>query len=144
MPVPGTPTGLSISAEKTFMNIGFDNFPLGFSFKIMQNGTLEYGQEYIHFHLPYGELNTGVSGLITDTANLLYSATALGIQMSDQLGRVNFIISNPADAVTDIMIGGDALNILYATCNGRLFRRRLNTKGAMSWSPPVKPSRPRL
>ena len=142
--VPGIPTGISISAEQTFINIGFDDLPLGYSFKISQNGTLDYGQEYIHYHLPYGETTPRVSGLVTDTANLLYSATALGIQMSDQLGRVNLIIAKPAQVVTDLKIGGDDLNILYAICSGKLFRRKLNTKAALSWLPAVKPSRPRL
>ena len=142
--VPGIPTGISISAEQTFINIGFDDLPLGYSFKISHNGTLDYGQEYIHYHLPYGETTPRVSGLVTDTANLLYSATGLGIQMSDQLGRVNLIISKPAQVVTDLKIGGDDLNILYAICSSKLFRRKLNTKAALSWLPAVKPSRPRL
>src|SRR5215204_6177336 len=142
--VPGIPTGLSISAEQTFINIGFDDRPLGYSFKILQNGTLNYGQDYIHYHLPYGETTPQVSGLVTDTANLLYSATALGIQISDQLGRVNLIISKPAQVLTDLKIGGDDFNILYAICNGKLFRRKLNTKAVLSWLPAVKPSRPRL
>ena len=142
--VPGIPTGVAISAEQTFINIGFDDLPLGYSFKILQNGVLDYGQEYIHYHLPYGETTPKVSSLVTDTANLLYSATPLGIQMSDQLGRVNLIISNPAQVVTELKIGGDDFNILYAICNGKLFRRTLNTKAALSSSPAVRPSRPRL
>lgn len=142
--VPGIPTGLAISAEQTFINLGFDDVQLGYSFKILQDGSLGYGQEYIHYHLPYGETSPGVSGLVTDTANLLYSATALGVQMSDQLGRVNFIISKPADTITDIKIGGEDFSILYASCHGKLFRRKLNTRGSQSWLPAVKPSRPRM
>lgn len=142
--VPGTPTGLAFSAEQSFINIGFDDLPFGYSFKIMQDGSLHNGQEYIHYHSSYGEITPRVSALITDTANLLYSASTMGIQMSDQLGRVNFIISKPAQTITDIKIGGEDFNILYASGDGKLFRRTLNTKGVMSWLPPVKPSRPRL
>lgn len=142
--LPGTPAGLALSAEQTFINVGFEDLPLGYSFRILANGSLDYGQEYIHYHIPYGETMPRVSGLVTDTANLLYSATALGIQMSDQLGRVNLIISGPAPSVTDIKMGGDNFNVLYAISNGRLFRRELHTKAALSWLPPVKPSRPRL
>jgi hypothetical protein len=142
--VPGVPTGLAISAEQTFINVGFDDIPLGYSFQIMQDGSLDYGQEYIHYHLPYGKNLPRVSGLVTDTANLLYSATAVGIQMSDQLGRVNFIISKPADMINDIKVGGDDFNILYASCDGKLFRRQLNTRGIQPWLPPIKPLRPRM
>jgi hypothetical protein len=142
--VPGLPTGLSISAEHTFINIGFDDIPFGYSFKIMQDGSLHDGQEYIHYHLRHGQTYPGVSALLIDTANLLYSATSLGIQMSDQLGRVNFIISKPGSTITDIKMGGDNFSILYASCDGKLFRRKLNTMGNQSWLPPVKPPRPRM
>ena len=142
--VPGNPTGLAISGDQTSINLGFENLLSGYSFKIREDGTPDYGQEYIHYHIPYGVTSPGVTGLVTDTANLLYSATALGIQMSDQLGRVNFIISKPANIITDIKIGGKDFNILYANCNGILFRRKLNTKGTLSWLPAVKPSKPRL
>ena len=142
--IPGVPTGLALSTEQTFINVGFEDLPFGYSFRILATGALDCGQEYIHYHLPYGETMPRVSGLVTDTANLLYSATALGIQMSDQLGRVNLIISKPAPLVTDLKMGGDNFNVLYAICNERLFRRELNTKAALSWLPPVKPSKPRL
>lgn len=142
--VPGNPRGLAISGDQTSINLGFENLPSGYSFKILEDGTPDYGQEYIHYHLPYGSTSTGITGLVTDTSNLLYSATAVGIQMSDQLGRVNFIISKPANTITDIRIGGKDFNVLYANCNGRLFRRKLNTKGTLSWLPAVKPPKPRL
>ena len=142
--LPGKPTGLAISSEQTFMNIGFDDLLLGYSFKIMENGTLEHGQEYIHYHAPYAAAAPAITGLVTDTANLLYSATALGIQMSDQLGRVNLIISKPADHILDIKIGGKDFNVLYLNAGGKLFRRKINTKGTLSWTPAVKPARPRL
>jgi gluconolactonase len=126
------------------MNIGFDNIQFGYSFRIMQDGSLDNGQEYVHYHLSHGQAFPGVSGLLVDTANLLYSATNLGIQISDQLGRVNLIISKPAGTVTDIKMGGEDFSVLYAICDGKLFRRKLNTRGTQSWLSPVKPSRPRM
>ena len=142
--VPATPADLSLSGEQTFLSLAFRDIPLGYSFRLSENGELHSGQEYIHYHIPYGQTTSGITALVTDTANLLYSASRAGIQMSDQLGRVNFIISNPADFITDIKIGGPGFNILYANCNGRLFRRTLNTKGVLPWLPPVKSPRPRL
>lgn len=142
--VPGYPTALAISAEQTFMNVGFDNHQLGYSFKIMSDGNLSYGQDYIHYHLPYGSATPAVSAMVADTSNLLYSATSSGIQMSDQLGRVNLIISRPADPISDLKFGGPGFNFLYASCKGKLFQRKLNTKGIVSWMGPVKPPQPRL
>ncbi|MBC7828587.1 MAG: gluconolactonase [Chitinophagaceae bacterium] len=142
--VSGNPTGLAHSAEQTFLHIGFYDQQLGYSFKIMEDGTLAYGQEYTHYHVPYGSTAPGTTAMVTDTANLLYSATFSGIQMSDQLGRINFIISKPAENITDLKIGGTNFNMMYVSCDGRLFRRKINTRGVVSWLPGVKPPKPRL
>jgi gluconolactonase len=144
IPVPGKPTGLAISSEQTFMNIGFEDQVLGYSFKIVEDGMLEDGQEYIHYHIPYAASTPGIKAFVSDTSNLLYSATTLGIQVSDQMGRINFIIANPAVTVTDLKIGGSGFNVLYACGNGRLFQRKINTKGILPWMPAVKPPRPKL
>jgi sugar lactone lactonase YvrE len=142
--VPGNPTGLAISAEQTFISVGIENSPFGYSFKLQADGGLSNGQEYVHYHLPYGASAPGVSAMMVDTANWLYSATALGIQMSDQLGRVNFIISSPEKNISDMKMAGPEFNWLYVTSGGKLFRRKTNTKGTESWRMPIKPSRPRL
>lgn len=135
--------GIAISAEQTFMNAGSDEV-FGYSFLIKQDGNLDNGQQYIHYHIPYGLTGPATGGMTVDTANLLYTTTAMGIQVSDQLGRVNYIISKPGDSLQDVKLAGEGLNLLYVTSNGKLFRRRLNTKGVLPFLPPVKPSRPGL
>jgi enterochelin esterase-like enzyme/sugar lactone lactonase YvrE len=141
---PGHPTGLAISAEQTFLNVGITNSTFGFSFRIADDGLLEYGQEYVHYHIPYGQLVPGTTGMAVDADNLLYSATSLGVQLSDQLGRVNFIFSKPAEGAQDVKLGGKEFNILYVNCNGRLFSRKINAKGILSFLPAVKPPKPGL
>lgn len=141
---PDHPTGLAISAEQTFLNVGIANHRFGFSFKINEDGILQFGQDYVHYHVPYGELSPGVNGLTVDESNLLYATTTSGIQVSDQLGRVNFILSIPDKAAIDIKFGGADFNTIYAVCNSRLFSRKVNAKGILSWLPAVKPPRPGL
>jgi len=142
--VRGNPTGLSLTAEQTFINVGLANRVLGYSFKILEDGNLSSGQDYTHYHIPYGTNSPETGGIVTDTANLSYSATSMGIQMSDQLGRINFIISKPTDHIEDLGFGGPDFNLLYVTGNGKLFCRKVNTKGILAWLPAVKPPRPRL
>ncbi len=141
---PGNPTGLAISAEQTFLNVGITNSPFSFSFRIADDGHLEYGQEYVHYHIPYGKLVPGTTGMATDSENLLYSATTLGVQVSDQLGRVNFIFSKPDEGAQDVKIGGKEFNTLYVSCKGKLFSRKINAKGILSILPAVKPPKPGL
>jgi len=139
---PAHPTGLSISAEQTFLNVGFRDGLFGYSYKIAEDGSLLYGQDYIHYHIPYGKPFPEVQGMTTDSDNVLYSATAMGIQASDQLGRVNFIFSKPADNAVDVKLGGTGFDILYAVCGGKIFHRKIKARGALSWQPAIKPPKP--
>lgn len=141
-PVPAHPTGLSISAERTFLNVGFRDGLFGYSFKIAEDGTLVYGQHYVHYHIPYGKPFPEIQGMTTDSDNVLYTATAMGIQVSDQLGRVNFIFSKPAEDAVDIKLGGPEFDILYAVCGGKIFYRKIKARGTLSWQPPVKQPKP--
>jgi gluconolactonase len=142
--VPFQPTGIALSAEQTFINIGVGDHVFGYSYKIEDDGSLSQEQPYIHYHVPYGELTPGVRGMTIDSQNLLYSVTTMGIQVSDQLGRVNFIFSQPAENIVDVKFAGQDLNLLFVSANGRLFYRKINTKGALSSFGPVKPPKPGL
>jgi sugar lactone lactonase YvrE len=119
--------------------VGVANGVLGYSFRIEEDGNLDFGQDYIHYHLPYGAASPGTAGMTVDAENLLYSATAMGIQVSDQLGRVNFIFSNPAEGASDAKLGGADFSTLYVTGKGKLFARKIKAKGVLSCLPPVKP-----
>jgi hypothetical protein len=138
------PTGLALSAEQTFLNVGVAGDVFGYSFQIKENGSLAYLQPYIHYHVPYGFNRSGTMGMAVDTSNLLYSVTEMGIQVSDQLGRVNYIMPKPGIAPIDTKLGGANFNTLYMSCGTRLFKRRLHTQGVLSYGAPVKPPRPGL
>jgi len=139
-----TPTGLAVSAEQTFLNVGAADGVFGYSLKITADGTPDNAQEYIHYHIPYGATVPGIGGMTVDAENILYTATTMGVQASDQLGRVNFIFSKPADGAGDVKIAGPEFNTLYVSCSGRLFSRKINAKGILSFLTPVKPPKPGL
>jgi enterochelin esterase-like enzyme len=142
--VPFQPTGVALSAEQTFLNVGAGDYIFGYSYKINEDGSLSHEQPYVHYHLPYGKITPGVQGMTVDSQNLLYSATAMGIQVSDQLGRVHLILSEPADDIVDIKLAGPNLDLLYVSCSGRIFYRKINTKGILPSASPVKPPKPGL
>jgi hypothetical protein len=82
--------------------------------------------------------------MTVDAENLLYTATAMGVQVSGQLGRVNFIFSKPAEGAMDVKLGGPGLSTLYVVCDGRLFTRKITAIGTLSSHPPVKPPKPHM
>lgn len=142
--VPEKPVGLSLSADQTFLDVSLANAVQGHSFKITREGHLAFGQAYIHYHVPYGQPTPGASAITVDDQNRTYTATDMGIQVADQLGRINFIFSNPGHHQTDVKIGGKERKILYLISDGRLFSRRINARGVLPWQEAVKPPQPRM
>lgn len=138
------PTGLALTADQSFLNVGTSDQVFGYSFKVQESGSLDFGQAYVHYHIPYGEATPGVSGMCVDSDNLLYSATKMGVQVSDQLGRVNFIFSQPATGATDVKLGGKTMSTLCAIYDGKLYSRKISAKATLSCLPPVKPPKPGL
>jgi gluconolactonase len=135
------PGAIALSAEKTFMTVAADDIPFGHSFKINTDGSIQYGQPYVHYHVPFGQQTFRVSGLDVDQENILYSATDLGVQVSDQAGRVNFIFSKTTQKIDDVKLIGDRL---FVAGDGKLFFRTIAMKGIRSFDAPVTPPKPQL
>jgi sugar lactone lactonase YvrE len=88
---------------------------------------------------------SGAAGMCVDRDGRLYVATAMGVQVCDQAGRVNCILPLPDnDAAVSVCFGGDGFNTLYVQAPSRLYRRKLKITGRQAWEPPNKPSGPRL
>jgi len=137
-------TGMALNAEQSFLNVMQDEGVFGSSYKINPDGSLDHGQSYIHYHIPYGYQTAEARTGVIDTANVLYTATNMGVQVSDQLGRVNMILPVPGGFVSDLVFGGPELNQLYVISNGKLYVRRLNTRAKLSTISGMRPSRPRM
>ena len=134
--------GITLNAEQSFVNVMEEDAVFGSSYKINADGTLVHPQSYIHFHIPYGFSNPEARSVVIDTANILYTATNMGVQVSDQLGRVNMILPTPNKFVSDICFGGKDFTDLYIISNGKIYVRRLNTKGKLATEMAKRPPRP--
>ncbi len=73
----------------------------------------------------------------------LLVATAMGVQICDQPGRVHLIVPSPVGErhPSNVCLAGE---VLYATCGEKVFRRKVKLKGAQAWAAPIKPEKPRL
>ena len=107
------------------------------------DGSLDHRQDY-------GELECDLDGssrtqsLCVDTNGWLYVATALGMQVLDQAGRVNFILPTPKPAL-DVCFGGKDLSELFIACGDTIYKRPTKAKGVVSGQqPPIKPPAPKL
>ncbi|HLK56753.1 MAG TPA: alpha/beta hydrolase-fold protein [Chthonomonadaceae bacterium] len=115
------------------------------SARLTQDGRLDAFQDYFDLVIPYGKPDAEAGGMVTDTNGWLYVASAAGIQVLDQAGRVNGIIANPGpDPTWSLAFGGPNRDLLYA-CDGKhIYRRKLRVRGVQSYEAPIKPPAPRL
>ncbi len=140
------PNGVAISPDQTQLYVTESATHWVWIYKIKPDGTLAAKQKFGWLHVPDDADNAWGDGLKCDTAGNVFVATRLGIQIMDQLGRVNAILPVPASSsqASNVYFGGPAFDVLYVTAGDKVFRRRLNTRGCNSFAPPFKPVEPRL
>ncbi len=140
------PNGATLSPDQTQLYATESASHWVWVYKIKPDGGLTHKQRYGWLHVPDTEENAWSDGLKCDTAGRVYVATRLGIQVMDQLGRVNAILPAPAtnSQTSNLCFGGPEFNILYVSAGDKVFRRKLRTRGANNFDEPVKPGSPRM
>ena len=138
------PNGVTLSPDQKQLYVTESASHWVWIYKIKTDGTLQYKQRYGWLHVPDWEENAWSDGLKCDTAGRIYVATRMGIQILDQLGRVNAIIPAPPSngQTSNVCFGGKDFNVLYVTAGDKVFRRKLKTRGANNFEPPIKPAAP--
>ncbi len=113
--------------------------------RIAADQLLEHRQPYGYLHLPYLRAASGASAVALDSEGRTYVATAAGIQVLDQLGRVHFIIPSPAASpISGLAFGGMRHDTLYVTVGSSVYSRTLKAKGHATYAPPIEPPKPAL
>ena len=139
------PTGIALTPDQSLLLVADAKGIFVYSFQIDADGSLAQKQPYFHLHLVEGDTGTGASSMIVDTNGYLYVTTALGIQVCDQAGRVNGIVSWPqGGAPGPISFGGPELDHLYVGVGAKLYHRKTRAHGVRSFEAPQKPAAPRL
>lgn len=54
------------------------------------------------------------------------------------------ILPVPNDSATDVAFGGKDFNQLLISSKSKVYRRRLNVRGANGFEKPTKPTKPKL
>jgi sugar lactone lactonase YvrE/enterochelin esterase-like enzyme len=136
--------GIALSPDQSLLYVADYRSHWVYSHVIQPDGTLAHKQRFYWLHEPDTDDQSFADGLKVDRAGRLYVATRLGIQVCDQAGRVNLIIPTPNGRCTNLVFGGENFDTLYATCNEKVYRRKVAVTGANAWDAPVKPGAPRL
>ncbi len=140
------PNGVTLSPDQTQLYATESASHWVWVYKIKPDGTLTYKQRYGWLHVADTDENAWSDGLKCDTAGRVYVATKMGIQVMDQLGRVNAILTTPPsnNQTSNVCFGGPDFNVLYVSAGDKVFRRKLKTRGANTFVDPHKPGNPRM
>jgi len=139
------PNGVLFSPDQTLLYVSDYAGQLSWTFQIQPDGSLTHKQRYFYVHMPDAATKSSADGMTVDTAGSVYIATALGVQVFDQIGKCHAIIPAPLRApLSSVKFGGRDLDELYITNGDKVFKRKTKVKGVVSWRAPIKPSPPRL
>jgi gluconolactonase len=133
--------GLCLSSDQTQLYVTESATHWVWVYQIREDGTLSHKQKYGWLHVRDVDENAWSDGLKCDKDGRIYVTTLGGIQVMDQLGRVNAIMPVPKTKgqVSNLCFGGKDFDVLYVTCHDKVFRRKVNVKGANNFEKPVKP-----
>ncbi len=135
--------GITVSTDQSLLYVA--HFPDRFiySYQIADDGRLKHKTPYFYLHLPAFGTAAHADGMCTSAEGWLLSSTESGIQICDQVGRVNLIVPKPGFG-RRVCYARLHENTLYAATADAVWKRPVKLKAAKPFEPPIVPTKPRL
>jgi gluconolactonase len=137
--------GITLTPDQTQLYITESTSYWVWIYSVKPDGSLTNKQRYGWLHVKDADENSWSDGLKCDTAGRVYVATRMGVQVMDQIGRVNAILTLPGGVdAANVCFAGANFDTLYVACRDKVYRRKLRTRGANAFATPIRPVNPRL
>ena len=138
--------GLCLSPDQTQLYVTESASHWVWVYQIQADGKLANKQKFGWLHVRDEDENAWSDGLKCDRDGRIYVTSLTGIQVLDQLGRVNAILPVPLTKgqVSNLCFAGPNFDTLYITCRDKVYRRKVKVKGVNGFEVGVKPGKPRL
>lgn len=138
--------GLCLSPDQTQLYVTESASHWVWVYQIQADGKLANKQKFGWLQVRDEDENAWSDGLKCDRDGRIYVTSLTGIQVLDQLGRVNAILPVPLTKgqVSNLCFAGSNFDTLYITCRDKVYRRKVKVKGVNGFEAGVKPGKPRL
>jgi len=109
------------------------------AFTVQADGSLTDKRVWGTMHAPEKKPTiAGGDGMTIDETGRAYVTTALGLQVFDANGQLLGILPKPQEgALTNAAFAGPDRCYLYLTCGNKVFRRKTQVKGALTFEDPA-------
>jgi sugar lactone lactonase YvrE/enterochelin esterase-like enzyme len=135
----GYANGVTVSPDQSLVYAADSRSHWIYSYQVQADGTLAHKQKYYHLHTPDTADEASADGLRCDRDGRLWVATRMGLQVCDQLGRVQCILPTPNGQCSNLAFGGPNFDTVYVTANDKVYSRKVKVKGANAFETPIKP-----
>lgn len=138
--------GLCFSPDQTQLYVTESASHWVWVYSILSDGTLANKQKFGWLHVRDTDENAWSDGIKCDRNGRIYVTTLSGIQVMDQLGRVNAILPLPKTKgqVSNLCFGGPNFDVIYTSVHDKIYKRKVKVKGVNSFDLPIKPTAPKL
>ncbi|MEA3211440.1 MAG: hypothetical protein QOE70_4497 [Chthoniobacter sp.] len=145
------PNGITLSPDQGTLAVSDYGGEFVWTFRIEPDGSLAAKAPYMTMRLPIdpkaeSQFNqpppfkkaAGGDGMTSDSIGRYYVISALGVQVFDPTGRMCGVLPKPqADkSLTSCGFAGPDLDFLYVTNGDKIFRRKVQATGNLSFQPP--------
>jgi len=110
-----------------------------YAFTVQADGSLTDKRPWATMHAPEKKPDiAGGDGMTIDETGRAYVTTALGLQVFDANGQLLGILPKPQEgALTNAAFAGEGRCYLYLTCGNKVFRRKTQVRGALTFMDPA-------
>ncbi len=131
------PNGIALSPNQETLAVSDYGGSAVWAFRVEADASLGAKMPVMPFR-QFGRTVEGKGdGMICDTRGRFYCSTSSGIQVFDPNGRPVGLILPPTDsAITSVALSGPELTYLFALTQGKIFKRKVNAKGFVTYLPP--------
>lgn len=136
--------GITLSPDQTLLYVTESTTHWVWAYQIQADGKLSHKQKFGWLHNRDNEDFAWADGLKCDRDGRIYVATRRGLQVLDQLGRVNAIIPVPTGVASNLCFGGKDFDTIYISCIDKVYKRKVKTRGVNTFEMPLKPKPSRL